>query len=129
MPFQVFLLFYVFRCWAFFVLVCVLLLFCYSLVLPSPEARFSFIFLWFFVPLSYDGWSTSPPPQAAPADWPTAGQIAIAGLRAQYRQATPLILKDVTVTFRASENIGVVGRTGVPPLQLGVLGEGDPLFV
>ncbi|GJP59749.1 hypothetical protein CLOP_g15118 [Closterium sp. NIES-67] len=46
------------------------------------------------------------------ADWPNRGSISFENLQMRYREAMPLVLKGVTVTFRGGEKVGVVGRTG-----------------
>lgn len=43
--------------------------------------------------------------------WPSKGVIEIEGASMRYRDG-PLVLKDITLTFRGGEKVGVVGRTG-----------------
>merc|ERR1712176_143276 len=45
-------------------------------------------------------------------DWPQQGAITLQNLQMKYRDDTPLVLKGLTVEFKAGERIGVVGRTG-----------------
>jgi len=45
-------------------------------------------------------------------DWPQRGAITLRNLEMKYREDTPLVLKGLTVEFKAGERIGVVGRTG-----------------
>ena len=46
-----------------------------------------------------------------PADWPTTGEIAFQNMSMRYRDG-PLVLKDVSVSIKGGEKIGVCGRTG-----------------
>lgn len=52
--------------------------------------------------------------QTAPmaSDWPAQGAIELNNLTMRYRAETPLVLKGLTVSIRAGERVGVVGRTG-----------------
>lgn len=43
--------------------------------------------------------------------WPTSGEIEFSGASMRYRDG-PLVLKDLTLTVKAGEKIGVCGRTG-----------------
>ncbi|CAL5028657.1 unnamed protein product [Urochloa decumbens] len=45
-------------------------------------------------------------------NWPSRGDIDVRDLKVRYRENTPLILKGITVSIKAGEKIGVVGRTG-----------------
>eukprot|EP00455_Lapot_gusevi_P037310 TRINITY_DN416_c0_g1_i6.p1 TRINITY_DN416_c0_g1~~TRINITY_DN416_c0_g1_i6.p1 ORF type:complete len:1330 (+),score=511.36 TRINITY_DN416_c0_g1_i6:191-4180(+) len=47
-----------------------------------------------------------------PANWPSEGLIKINELCMRYRPELPLVLKGISITTRAAEKIGVVGRTG-----------------
>lgn len=47
-----------------------------------------------------------------PASWPHAGEIKLDHLTMRYAPDAPDVIKDVSVTFKAGEKIGVVGRTG-----------------
>ncbi|KAF9155878.1 hypothetical protein BG015_008240 [Linnemannia schmuckeri] len=47
-----------------------------------------------------------------PASWPHAGQISIEHLTVRYSPGTPDILKNVSVSIKGGEKVGVVGRTG-----------------
>lgn len=46
-----------------------------------------------------------------PVEWPTKGEIQIQSASMRYRDG-PLVLKDVSVSIKGGEKIGVVGRTG-----------------
>ncbi|KAF8939485.1 hypothetical protein BGZ47_008153 [Haplosporangium gracile] len=47
-----------------------------------------------------------------PASWPHAGQILIEHLTVKYSSDTPDILKNVSLSIKGGEKVGVVGRTG-----------------
>ena len=44
--------------------------------------------------------------------WPSKGEIIFDNLSAKYRNDTEMVLKNVSLTIRAGEHIGLVGRTG-----------------
>jgi len=46
-----------------------------------------------------------------PTEWPTEGEIQFQNMSMRYRDG-PLVLKDISVSFKGGEKIGVVGRTG-----------------
>ncbi|KAL6846161.1 hypothetical protein ACP4OV_023609 [Aristida adscensionis] len=46
------------------------------------------------------------------ANWPTNGHIDVIDLKVRYRPGSPLVLKGITISIRAGEKIGAVGRTG-----------------
>jgi len=46
-----------------------------------------------------------------PTEWPTKGEIKFQNMSMRYRDG-PLVLKDISVSFKGGEKIGVVGRTG-----------------
>ncbi|CAE6470998.1 unnamed protein product [Rhizoctonia solani] len=52
------------------------------------------------------------PDAAPPAGWPRNGDIEFKGYSMRYRPELPLVLKNLTMSIRSGENIGVVGRTG-----------------
>ncbi|KAF8747849.1 ABC transporter transmembrane region [Rhizoctonia solani] len=52
------------------------------------------------------------PDAALPADWPRNGDIEFKDYCMRYRPELPLVLKNLTMSIRSGENIGVVGRTG-----------------
>ncbi|GAB1525242.1 hypothetical protein RhiTH_008400 [Rhizoctonia solani] len=52
------------------------------------------------------------PDAALPADWPRNGDIEFKHYCMRYRPELPLVLKNLTMSIRSGENIGVVGRTG-----------------
>lgn len=47
-----------------------------------------------------------------PADWPSQGKIVLQNLGLVYYNGGPEILKDVTLTVKPREKVGIVGRTG-----------------
>jgi len=47
-----------------------------------------------------------------PDNWPLQGAIEIEHLSAKYRKGLPLVLKDISVSIKGNEKVGVVGRTG-----------------
>lgn len=47
-----------------------------------------------------------------PSDWPSRGHISFENIQLRYRPGLPLVLKGLTLEFKAGEKIGVVGRTG-----------------
>ncbi|CAE6433317.1 unnamed protein product [Rhizoctonia solani] len=52
------------------------------------------------------------PDAAPPVGWPKNGDIEFKDYSMRYRPELPLVLKDLTMSIRSGENIGVVGRTG-----------------
>ncbi|EQC40719.1 hypothetical protein SDRG_01791 [Saprolegnia diclina VS20] len=58
---------------------------------------------------------TEPPrviPGAVPKAWPEHGAISIQNVSFRYKSYDPLVLKQVSVSIRAGEKVGIVGRTG-----------------
>jgi len=51
-------------------------------------------------------------PLTPPLIWPPQGVIELRNLRVQYRHDTPAVLENVSATIKASEKIGICGRTG-----------------
>ncbi|KAG0309742.1 hypothetical protein BGZ98_008878 [Dissophora globulifera] len=47
-----------------------------------------------------------------PASWPHAGEIVVDHLTMRYAPDTPDVIKDISLTIKAGEKVGVVGRTG-----------------
>ncbi|KAL4803103.1 P-loop containing nucleoside triphosphate hydrolase protein [Aspergillus unguis] len=47
-----------------------------------------------------------------PAAWPTNGQIEISNLSVGYAPGLPPVLKNLNLSVRAGERVGIVGRTG-----------------
>ena len=47
-----------------------------------------------------------------PADWPNQGKVVLQNLGLVYYNGGPEVLKDITVTVKAREKVGIVGRTG-----------------
>jgi ATP-binding cassette, subfamily C (CFTR/MRP), member 1 len=44
--------------------------------------------------------------------WPAHGQISIKNYSTRYREGLDPVLKDITLSIKSREKIGVVGRTG-----------------
>jgi ATP-binding cassette subfamily C (CFTR/MRP) protein 1 len=49
---------------------------------------------------------------AVPSEWPSAGAIEFRNVQMRYRTELPDVLKGCTLSVRAGEKIGIVGRTG-----------------
>lgn len=47
-----------------------------------------------------------------PEHWPSSGRLELEHYSTRYRPGLPLILKDISMSIKASEKIGIVGRTG-----------------
>nr|POE55389.1 abc transporter c family member 8 [Quercus suber] len=47
-----------------------------------------------------------------PSSWPSMGRIELQALKIRYRPNAPLVLKEITCTFKEGTKVGVVGRTG-----------------
>lgn len=47
-----------------------------------------------------------------PASWPTEGAISFNDFSARYRPELDLILKNINLSIKSKEKIGIVGRTG-----------------
>lgn len=47
-----------------------------------------------------------------PISWPSQGAVSFENFSARYRPGLDLVLKNVTLSFKPHEKIGVVGRTG-----------------
>ena len=45
-------------------------------------------------------------------NWPDQGNISISNLNMRYRENTPLILKNINISIKGGEKIGIAGRTG-----------------
>lgn len=45
-------------------------------------------------------------------EWPSKGEIVIENLSMKYREETPMVLKNLSLTIQPGEKIGVAGRTG-----------------
>lgn len=52
------------------------------------------------------------PDAAPPAPWPSAGAIEFNNIVLKYRPELPAVLKNLTMSVRPGEKIGIVGRTG-----------------
>lgn len=47
-----------------------------------------------------------------PVSWPPKGSVSFNGYSTRYRAGLELVLKDINLSFKSHEKIGVVGRTG-----------------
>ncbi|XP_061189750.1 multidrug resistance-associated protein 1-like [Saccostrea echinata] len=47
-----------------------------------------------------------------PEDWPSEGQVTLTSYSTRYRPKLDLVLKDINVTIKPGEKVGIVGRTG-----------------
>ncbi|PIL29785.1 ATP-binding cassette transporter [Ganoderma sinense ZZ0214-1] len=52
------------------------------------------------------------PDRKPPASWPADGQIVLKDVVLKYRPELPPVLKGMTMSVKAGEKIGIVGRTG-----------------
>ena len=52
------------------------------------------------------------PDHKPPASWPADGQIVLKDVVLKYRPELPAVLKGLTMSVKAGEKIGIVGRTG-----------------
>lgn len=54
----------------------------------------------------------SEPKYRPPEGWPSRGEIAFQDMNFKYSENSGYVLKDISLTIRAREKIGIVGRTG-----------------
>ncbi|KAF8436032.1 hypothetical protein L210DRAFT_3632182 [Boletus edulis BED1] len=52
------------------------------------------------------------PDSKPPADWPGAGEVEFREYSMRYRPELDLVLKEISLTIKPKEKIGIVGRTG-----------------
>ncbi|TDL28197.1 ABC transporter [Rickenella mellea] len=52
------------------------------------------------------------PDHKPPSNWPSEGLVELKDVVFKYRPELPAVLKDVSITVRGGEKIGIVGRTG-----------------
>ena len=52
------------------------------------------------------------PDQKPPEDWPSKGEFKFEDVAFRYSPELPLVLKNLSFSVRASEKVGIVGRTG-----------------
>lgn len=52
------------------------------------------------------------PDYQPPANWPSRGTIVFKGICLKYRPHLPLVLKNVNLSIKGGEKIGIAGRTG-----------------
>lgn len=61
--------------------------------------------------------------QSPPAGWPYNGELVVDNLEVGYAPDLPPVLKGISFTVKPRERIGVVGRTGMDPLEILTRGE------
>ncbi|XP_015686352.1 canalicular multispecific organic anion transporter 2-like, partial [Protobothrops mucrosquamatus] len=47
-----------------------------------------------------------------PEDWPTQGEVVFTRYSVRYRKGLDLVLKDLSLSVKGGEKVGIVGRTG-----------------
>ncbi|XP_042311068.1 ATP-binding cassette sub-family C member 3 isoform X6 [Sceloporus undulatus] len=47
-----------------------------------------------------------------PEDWPNQGEVQISNYSVRYRKGLDLVLKDLSLSVKGGEKVGIVGRTG-----------------
>lgn len=52
------------------------------------------------------------PDSKVPESWPSAGHVELKNIVLSYRPGLPAVLKGISMTIKAGEKIGIVGRTG-----------------
>lgn len=52
------------------------------------------------------------PENKPPQEWPNKGEIEIDQISLRYRPGLPLVLKNISMTIKGGEKIGIIGRTG-----------------
>ncbi len=55
---------------------------------------------------------TRSPHQKPPESWPDKGELYMKNVALQYSPDLPLVLKNLNLSIRPSEKVGIVGRTG-----------------
>ena len=55
---------------------------------------------------------TETPNQKPPDDWPQEGKLSLEDVAFRYSPELPMVLKNLSFSVRASEKVGIVGRTG-----------------
>lgn len=51
-------------------------------------------------------------PDRKPANWPSGGQLEFKNVEMSYRPGLPTVLKNVNLSIKAGESVGIVGRSG-----------------
>ncbi|XP_072387967.1 ATP-binding cassette sub-family C member 4-like [Diabrotica undecimpunctata] len=51
-------------------------------------------------------------PKPLPKNWPNSGKIDFQNVKLQYFEGGPTIIKDLSLNVKATEKVGIVGRTG-----------------
>ncbi|KAI2474192.1 ATP-binding cassette sub-family C member 4 [Diabrotica virgifera virgifera] len=51
-------------------------------------------------------------PKPLPKNWPSSGKIDFQNVKLQYFEGGPTIIKDLSLNVKATEKVGIVGRTG-----------------
>jgi ABC-type multidrug transport system fused ATPase/permease subunit len=64
--------------------------------------------------LKYQGEDDAPvnAPPHPPSEWPASPDVTLVNFNLRYRPGLPLALRDVTVSLKSHNKIGIVGRTG-----------------
>ena len=55
---------------------------------------------------------TIPPKQPPPDDWPQKGGLEMNGVRFRYDPTLPWVIRNLSFSVKATEKVGIVGRTG-----------------
>lgn len=53
--------------------------------------------------------------------WPRQGAIEFNNVKMRYREGLPLVLKGISLSIKAQEKVGIVGRTGSGKSSIGVV--------
>ncbi|KAH0839445.1 P-loop containing nucleoside triphosphate hydrolase protein [Lanmaoa asiatica] len=70
------------------------------------------------------------PDSKPPADWPGAGEVEFREYSMRYRPELDLVLKEISLTIKPAEKIGIVGRTGAGKSSVSVIVVGPwPLLI
>ncbi|XP_023329650.1 multidrug resistance-associated protein 1 [Eurytemora carolleeae] len=67
-----------------------------------------------------DAWDT-PDDTSIDPEWPQQGKIEFCDVSVQYREGLPSVIKNLSLTIRGGERIGVCGRTGAGKSTLSLL--------
>jgi len=50
------------------------------------------------------------PENKPPPDWPQKGEVEIDNISLRYRPGLPIVLKNLTMSIKGGEKIGIIGR-------------------
>ena len=50
------------------------------------------------------------PENKPPPDWPQNGEVEINNISLRYRPGLPIVLKNLTMSIKGGEKIGIIGR-------------------